>query len=97
MFSFIRYMIYSGKSYRIHIQETNNTKSWFRTPHLILDQTKVFLQISLEKNPSNYLYIFILSMNFENLTIELYTFIISLMLAKFQENKKSIAMSSNKC
>ena len=58
---------------------------------------KVSLETSLERNPTNPLYIFILSVNFENLTVKFHAFITSLMLTKFQENKKSIAMSSNKC
>ena len=33
---------------------------------------KVFLQTSLERNPSNASYIFLLDMNFENLTIVLH-------------------------
>ena len=44
---------------------------------------KVSLQISLERNFSNSLYIFILGMNFENLTVKLHVLIISFMLAKF--------------
>ena len=36
-------------------------------------------------------------MNFENLTIELYVHIILFILAKFQENQSSIAMSLNEC
>ena len=35
-------------------------------------------------------------MKFENLTVGLHVLIISLMLAKFQENQRLIAMSSNK-
>ena len=58
---------------------------------------KVSLQTSLERNPSNSSYIFILSVNFENLTVELNALIISFMHAKCQEDQKSIAMSSNKC
>ena len=57
---------------------------------------KVFLQTSLERNPTNSSYIFILSVNFENLTVILHILIKSLMLTKFQENQRSIAMSSNK-
>ena len=38
-----------------------------------------------------------MSVNFENLTIGFHVLIISLMLAKFQANQRSIAMSSNKC
>ena len=56
-------------------------------PLLIL-KNKVSLQISLEYNPSNLSYIFILSVKFENLTIRLHVFIIFFMLAKFQNFKK---------
>ena len=62
-----------------------------------LYNNKVSLQINLEKNPTNSSYIFILSVNFENLIIRLHILIISLILTKFQENQKSIVMSSNKC
>ena len=58
---------------------------------------KVSLKISLEKNPTNSSYIFILSMDFENLIVRLHVLIIFLMLKKFQEDQKSIYMSSNKC
>ena len=58
---------------------------------------KVSLQISLERNPTSSSYIFILSVNFENLTVRLHVLITSKMLTKFQENQRSIAMSSNKC
>ena len=58
---------------------------------------KVSFQTSLERNPTNSLYIFILSVNFENLTIRLHVLITSLILTKFQENQRSIAMLSNKC
>ena len=36
-------------------------------------------------------------MNFEILIVELYVFIISFIFAKFQENRKLIAMSIIKC
>ena len=58
---------------------------------------KVFLQTTLERNLTNLSYIFILSVNFENLTVKLHVLITSLMLTKFQENQISVAMSSNKC
>ena len=58
---------------------------------------KVSFQTSLERNPTNSLYIFILSVNFENLTNRLHVLITSLILTKFQENQRSIAMLSNKC
>ena len=58
---------------------------------------KVSLQTSLERNPTNSSYIFVLNVNFENLTVRLYILITSLMLTKFQENQILIAMSSNKC
>ena len=38
-----------------------------------------------------------LSVNFKNLTVRLHILITSLMFTKFQEDQKSIAMSSNKC
>ena len=57
---------------------------------------KVSFQTSLERNPTNSLYIFILSVNFENLTIRLHVLITSLILTKFQEDQKLITMSSNK-
>ena len=38
-----------------------------------------------------------LGVNFENLTVKLHVLITSKMLTKYQENQKSIAMSSNKC
>ena len=58
---------------------------------------KVSLQTSLERNPTNSSYIFILSVNFENLTVRLYVVIAFLMLTKFQEDQRSIIISSNKC
>ena len=60
-------------------------------------KNKVSLQTSLERNPTNSSYIFILSVNFENLTVKLHILITSKMLTKFQENQRSITMSSNKC
>ena len=59
-------------------------------------KNKVFLQTSLERNPTNSSYIFILSVNFENLTVRVLVFIIFFMHVKFQEYQKSIAISSNK-
>ena len=67
----------------------------FIYPPLLVN--KVSLQISLERNPTNFSYIFKLSMNFENLTVRLHVIIIFFMLAKFLEIQKSIAMWSNKC
>ena len=72
----------------------NDLASW---DFSYLLKNKVSLQTSLEINPSNLSYIFILSVNFENLTIGLQVLIISFVLTKFQEDKKLIAMSSNKC
>ena len=63
----------------------------------VKNKNKISLQISLERNPTNSSYIFVLNVNFENLTVRLYVFITSLMLTKFQENQRSIVMSSNKC
>ena len=45
---------------------------------------------------ANSSYISILSVNFENLTIKLHILIIFFVHVKFQENQKSIAISSNK-
>ena len=53
---------------------------------------KVFLQTNLERNSTNSSYIFVLSVNFENLTVRLNVFITSLMLTKFQENQRSKIM-----
>ena len=72
----------------------NDLASW---DFSYLLKNKVSLQTSLEINPSNLSYIFILSVYFENLTIGLQVLIISFVLTKFQEDKKLIAMSSNKC
>ena len=55
------------------------------------------LQTSLERNPTNLSYIFILSVNFENLTVILHVLITFLMFTKFQKDQRSIAMSLNKC
>ena len=40
------------------------------------EKNKVSLQTSLERNPTNSSYIFILSLNFENLTVKLYDYYI---------------------
>ena len=61
-----------------------------------LKKNKVSLQTSLKRNTSNSSYIYILNVNFKNLTVGLNVRIISFMLAKFQENQILIAMSSNK-
>ena len=58
---------------------------------------KISFKTSLERKLSNLSYIFILIVNFENLTIKLHVFIISFILAKYQEDQRSIAMLSNKC
>ena len=50
----------------------------------------------LEKNPSSSSYIFLLDVNFENLTVKLHLLIISSMLVKFQEDKKLITILSTK-
>ena len=60
-------------------------------------KNKVCLETNLEKNFTGSSYIFILSVNFENLTIRLHGLITSLMLTKFQGNQRSIATLSNKC
>ena len=55
-----------------------------------------FFNLVLEGNFSNLFYIFLLDLNFENLTIELHVFIIFSILVKFQEVKRSKAMLSIK-
>ena len=56
-----------------------------------------FKLVWISENSSNFFYIFLLNVNYKNLTVRLYVFIISFMLAKFQENQRSIVMSSIKC
>ena len=56
-----------------------------------------FKLVWMSENSSNFFYIFLLNVNYKNLTVGLYVFIISFMLAKFQENQRSIVMSSTKC
>jgi len=55
---------------------------------------KIFLQISLKRNSTYFSYIFILSVNFENITIRLYVFIISFMFANFQKDQISTKFTS---
>ena len=62
-----------------------------------LQSNKVYLQTSLERNFRNFSYVFILSVNFKNLTVRLHILIIFFMHVKFQEDQRSIAISSNKC
>ena len=62
-----------------------------------IEKNKVSLQISLKRNSTNYSYISILSVNFENLIVRLHVLIIFFLHVKFQEDQKSIAISSNKC
>ena len=62
-----------------------------------LKWNKVSFEISLEKNSTNFSYIFILSVNFKNLIVKLYVFIIFFIFAKFQKDQKLIALLSNKC
>ena len=55
---------------------------------------KISLQTSLVRTSSNSTNIFLLDVNFKNLTVGLYILIISSMFTKFQEDQRSIAMSS---
>ena len=48
---------------------------------------KVFLQINLKKNSSNFFYISSLDVNFENLTIEFHVPYVLNMHIKFRSNK----------
>ena len=56
----------------------------------------VYLKTSLETNPSNSFSIFLLGMNFKNLTVELHVLIISSMLTKFQKKLKINSYLINK-
>ena len=47
---------------------------------------KVSLQASLERNPSKFIYIFLLDVNFENLIVELYVLYVFNTLLKFRLN-----------
>ena len=58
----------------------------------IYNLNKVSLQTNLKRNPTNSPYIFILSVNFENLIVRLHVLITSLILTKFKENQRSIAV-----
>ena len=58
---------------------------------------KMFIfKLIWRETPLNSSYIFLLDMNFENVIVGLHVLIISSMLSKFWENKKSITMSSIK-
>ena len=50
------------------------------------------MEQSFERNSTNSLYISILSVNFENLTVRLHVLIIFFMHVKFQENQISIVI-----
>ena len=49
-------------------------------------QDKVCLQISLQKYPLDFSYIFLLNVNFENLTVDLYVFYVLNTHVKFHSN-----------
>ena len=68
---------------------------WRETLFFFLN--KVSLQTSLKRNSTNFSYISILSVNFENLTVKLHVVTIFFMHVKFQKDQRSIAISSNKC
>ena len=51
--------------------------------HSLILEKNVSLQVSLKKNPSNFIYIFLLDINFENLTFRLHALITSSILTKF--------------
>ena len=69
-------------------EETVEKESTFLFRYSYLSMNKISLQTNLKRNPTNSSYIFILSVNFENLTVRLHVLITSLMLTKFQENQK---------
>ena len=70
---------------------------FFLLNSVVLWKIKFFSPTSLKRNSTNFLYISILNVNFENLTVRLYVLIIFFMHVKFQEDQRSIAISSNKC
>ena len=56
---------------------------------------KVTLRTSLKKNPSNFIYIFLLDINFENLTIRLHVLYILNTHVKFRSNRMLFTRSIN--
>ena len=58
---------------------------------------KVSFQNNLDRNLQTPLIIFLLDVNFENLTVGLYVLIISSIIVKFQKNQRSIVMLLIKC
>ena len=62
----------------------------------LIERKKIYLQISLERNPSNSANNFILDVNFENLNVGLHVLIISSIFAKFQKDQRSIVTLSIK-
>ena len=55
---------------------------------------KVFLQTSLERNPSKSSYIFLLDVNFENLTVRLHILYALNMHIKFRSNRMLFTIRS---
>ena len=81
------------------MEQSEEIEGKFKTTFLpsgmcVLFMNKVSLQTSLERNFINLSYISILSVNFKNLTVRLHVLIIFFMHVKFQENQRSIAISS---
>ena len=84
---------YYNKQAYFYLDQTKKKK---RSIGETMRDEKVSLQTSLKRNPSKFSYIFLLDVNCETLTIGLLVFIISSMLTKFQEDQRSITMSSIK-
>ena len=66
--------------------QTSHILPFYFLPTSHLSLNKIFLYISLEKNSTNSSHIFILSVNFENLTVEFYIPYIFNMHIKFRLN-----------
>ena len=69
---------------------------WTYSP-IIINQLNLHILREGKSFSSNSTNIFLLDVNFENLNVGLYVIIISFMLAKFQEDQRSIAILSIKC
>ena len=81
------------------MEQSEEIEGKFKTTFLpsgvcVLFMNKVSLQTSLERNSINLSYISILSVNFENLTVRSHVLIIFFMHVKFQEDQRSIVISS---
>ena len=67
----------------IRVSIVNDSSFYFFFIEYQLFFNKISLKTNLERNPSNFLYVFILSVNLKNLVFGLHVLIISFVLAKF--------------